>query len=47
MLICHLQARLGMKSQAQLHLGAVQRLLEISQTKPVDLTGGIKRAIFW
>ncbi|KAJ9259635.1 hypothetical protein DTO212C5_8589 [Paecilomyces variotii] len=47
LLLAGVEARLGMKSQAQLHLGAVQRLLEISQTKPVDLTGGIKRAIFW
>ncbi|KAF2790979.1 hypothetical protein K505DRAFT_377130 [Melanomma pulvis-pyrius CBS 109.77] len=47
LLLAGVEARLGMTSQVQLHMGAVQRLLEICQTEGVYLTGGIKRAIFW
>ena len=36
-----------MTSQVQLHMGAVQLLLQLCQTQGVHLTGGIKRAIFW
>jgi hypothetical protein len=36
-----------MTRQVQLHMGAVQQLLDICRTKGVYLTGGIKRAIFW
>ncbi len=36
-----------MKSQVQLHMGAVQLLLETCRRKGIYLTGGIKRAIFW
>jgi hypothetical protein len=42
-----IQARLGMTSQVQLHMGAVQQLLEMCRTQGIYLTGGIKRAIFW
>lgn len=41
------QARLGMRWQVQLHMGAIQQLLELGQTKTIYLTDGIKRAIFW
>ncbi|KAI3317268.1 hypothetical protein HD806DRAFT_541324 [Xylariaceae sp. AK1471] len=47
LLLAGVEARLGMTFQVQLHMGAVQRLLEICRTKGVYLTGGIKRAIFW
>lgn len=36
-----------MTALVELHMGAVHRLLEICQQKGVNLTGGIKRAIFW
>jgi hypothetical protein len=36
-----------MTSQVQLHMEAVQQLLEICQREGIYLTGGIKRAIFW
>lgn len=42
-----LQARLGMRWQVQLHMGAIQQLLELGQRKTIYLTDGIKRAIFW
>ncbi|RDW91726.1 hypothetical protein BP5796_02891 [Coleophoma crateriformis] len=47
LLLAGVEARLGMRSQVQLHMGAVQQLLETCQTEGVYLTGGIKRAIFW
>ncbi|MCJ1223713.1 hypothetical protein MMC12_000356 [Toensbergia leucococca] len=47
LLLAGVEARLGMTSQVQLHIGAVQQLLQLCQTKGVYLTGGIKRAIFW
>ncbi|KAL4757329.1 uncharacterized protein BDW70DRAFT_153463 [Aspergillus foveolatus] len=47
LLIAGVAARLGMTSQVELHMGAVQQLLKICQRKSVDLTAGIKRAIFW
>ncbi|KAI1420459.1 hypothetical protein F5Y12DRAFT_772925 [Xylaria sp. FL1777] len=47
LLLAGVEARLGMTSQVQLHLGAVRRLLDICETKSVCLTSGIKRAIFW
>ncbi|CAJ2507203.1 Uu.00g083890.m01.CDS01 [Anthostomella pinea] len=47
LLLAGVEARLGTTSQVQLHMGAVQRLLEICRSKGVYLTGGIKRAIFW
>lgn len=36
-----------MKSQVEIHLKAVRRLLESTKTKQIYLTDGIKRAIFW
>jgi hypothetical protein len=36
-----------MTSQVQLHMGAVQQLLQICRRDGVYLTGGIKRAMFW
>ncbi|KAB5576242.1 hypothetical protein GE09DRAFT_619527 [Coniochaeta sp. 2T2.1] len=47
LLLAGVEARLGMSSQVQLHMGAVKRLLETCRTEGVHLTGGIKRAIFW
>ncbi|RDW60540.1 hypothetical protein BP6252_11923 [Coleophoma cylindrospora] len=47
LLLAGVEARLGMRSQVQLHMGAVQLLLKTCQTEGVYLTGGIKRAIFW
>jgi hypothetical protein len=42
-----IQARLGMPCQVQLHMGAIQQLLNVCRTKGVYLSDGIKRAIFW
>lgn len=36
-----------MTRQVQMHMNAVQLLLEMCRTKSVYLTSGIKRAIFW
>ncbi|KAL4745766.1 hypothetical protein BDW72DRAFT_207914 [Aspergillus terricola var. indicus] len=47
LLIAGVAARLGLTSQVELHMGAVQQLLKICQRKSIDLTAGIKRAIFW
>ncbi|KAB5540218.1 hypothetical protein GE09DRAFT_252324 [Coniochaeta sp. 2T2.1] len=47
LLLAGVEARLGMTSQVELHMGAVKRLLETCRTAGVHLTGGIKRAIFW
>lgn len=41
------QARLGMPHQVQLHMGAIQQILDVCQRKGVYLSDGIKRAIFW
>lgn len=41
------QARLGTTSQVQLHMGAIQYLLNACEPVVVNLTQGIKRAIFW
>lgn len=41
------QARLGTTSQVQLHMGAIQYLLNACEPVVVTLTQGIKRAIFW
>lgn len=46
-LILSYQARLGMRSQVQLHMGAVQGLLKMCRADGIYLTPGIKRAIFW
>ncbi|KAK3345975.1 hypothetical protein B0T25DRAFT_612111 [Lasiosphaeria hispida] len=47
LLLAGVEARLGRTSQVQLHMGAVQHLLQACKTERVYLTGGIKRAIFW
>jgi hypothetical protein len=36
-----------MPRQVQLHMGAIQQILDICQRKSVYLSDGIKRAIFW
>ncbi|TXC04536.1 hypothetical protein FocTR4_00000173, partial [Fusarium oxysporum f. sp. cubense] len=45
--IIGVEARLGTTSQVQLHMGAIQYLLNACQPVVVNLTQGIKRAIFW
>ncbi|KAI0203295.1 hypothetical protein F4808DRAFT_39600 [Astrocystis sublimbata] len=47
LLLAGVEACLGMTSQVQLHMGAVRLLLQICQKEGVQLTDGIKRAIFW
>ncbi|KAH8911619.1 hypothetical protein BR93DRAFT_924295 [Coniochaeta sp. PMI_546] len=47
LLLAGIEARLGMTSQVQLHMGAVQHLLKTCQTEGIRLTSGIKRAVFW
>jgi hypothetical protein len=42
-----MQAQLGVPRQVQLHMGAIQQLLDICRRKGVYLSDGIKRAIFW
>jgi hypothetical protein len=42
-----IQARLGMPRQVQLHMGAIQQLLNVCRARGVYLSDGIKRAIFW
>lgn len=45
--IVTLQARQLMPRQVELHMGAIQQLLDICRRKGVYLSDGIKRAIFW
>ncbi|KAH6991320.1 hypothetical protein BKA56DRAFT_473886 [Ilyonectria sp. MPI-CAGE-AT-0026] len=47
LLLAGIEARLGMRWQVQLHMGAIRRLLDMSQSRTIYLTDGIKRAIFW
>ncbi|KAK8047551.1 hypothetical protein PG996_015615 [Apiospora saccharicola] len=47
LLLAGVEARLGVKSQVQLHLGAVRQLLDLCEKESIPLTGGIKRAVFW
>ncbi|KAM5368079.1 hypothetical protein ACJZ2D_009683 [Fusarium nematophilum] len=47
LLLAGIDARLGMPRQVQLHMGAVQRILDLCRAKGVYLSDGIKRAIFW
>jgi hypothetical protein len=42
-----IQARLGMPHQVQLHMGAIQQLLNVCRARGVNLSDSIKRAIFW
>jgi cell division protein FtsL len=41
------QMRLGMRSQVEIHMQAVRKVLESCKSKKIPLTDGIKRAIFW
>ncbi|KAF5628955.1 nucleoside diphosphate sugar epimerase [Fusarium sp. NRRL 52700] len=47
LLLVGVEARLGATSQVQLHMGAIQYLLNACEPVVVNLTEGIKRAIFW
>ncbi|EXJ91322.1 hypothetical protein A1O1_04434 [Capronia coronata CBS 617.96] len=47
LLLAGIEARLGMPHQVQLHMSAIQQLLDVCRTKGVYLSDGIKRAIFW
>ncbi|KAG4279554.1 hypothetical protein FPRO04_13623 [Fusarium proliferatum] len=47
LLLVGVEARLGTASQVQLHMGAIQYLLNACEPVVVNLTQGIKRAIFW
>ncbi|PMD45856.1 putative N-ethylmaleimide reductase [Hyaloscypha variabilis F] len=47
LLLAGIEARLGMPRQVQLHMGAIQELLNLCRKKGVSLSEGIKRAIFW
>ncbi|EXJ74135.1 uncharacterized protein A1O5_02429 [Cladophialophora psammophila CBS 110553] len=47
LLLAGIETRLGMRSQVEIHLKAIQRLLESSKIWQVYLTDGIRRAIFW
>ncbi|KFY62066.1 hypothetical protein V496_04752 [Pseudogymnoascus sp. VKM F-4515 (FW-2607)] len=47
LLLAGVEARLGKADQVQIHMNAVQQLLEICREKGIFLTSGIKRAIFW
>ncbi|KAL4796660.1 hypothetical protein BDV19DRAFT_79417 [Aspergillus venezuelensis] len=47
LLVVGVVACLGLKNQVELHMGAVQQLLNICRERSVYLTPGIKRAIFW
>ncbi|KAE8441222.1 hypothetical protein EG329_005622 [Mollisiaceae sp. DMI_Dod_QoI] len=47
LLLAGIEARLGMPRQVQLHMEAVQQLLNVCRAKGVYLSDGIKRAIFW
>ncbi|KAF2476210.1 putative N-ethylmaleimide reductase [Lindgomyces ingoldianus] len=47
LLLAGIEARLGMPRQVQLHMGAIQRLLDICRRNGVYLSDSIKRAIFW
>ncbi|RAO72778.1 uncharacterized protein BHQ10_008790 [Talaromyces amestolkiae] len=47
LLLAGIEARLGMPRSVQLHLGAIQQLLDVCQRKGIYLGDAIKRAIFW
>ncbi|KAJ5294173.1 N-ethylmaleimide reductase [Penicillium antarcticum] len=47
LLLVGVEAQLGIPCQVQLHMGAIQQLLDICRRKGVYLSDGIKRAIFW
>ncbi|KAJ5146411.1 uncharacterized protein N7515_000975, partial [Penicillium bovifimosum] len=47
LLLAGIEVRLGMPRQVQLHMGAIQHILDVCQRKGVYLSDDIKRAIFW
>ncbi|KAI1164823.1 hypothetical protein F5B18DRAFT_660802 [Nemania serpens] len=47
LLLAGVEARLGMTSHVQFHMGGVRSLLNVCETEGVHLNGAIKRAIFW
>ncbi|KFY00503.1 hypothetical protein V490_01321 [Pseudogymnoascus sp. VKM F-3557] len=47
LLLAGIEARLGMRAQVQLHIGAIRHLLGVCAKEQVYLNDGIKRAIFW
>ncbi|KAJ5392723.1 hypothetical protein N7465_011697 [Penicillium sp. CMV-2018d] len=47
LLLAGVEVRLGMPRQVQLHMGAIQQILDVCQRKRVYLSDDIKRAIFW
>ncbi|KAK2799870.1 hypothetical protein FQN51_006471 [Onygenales sp. PD_10] len=47
LLLAGVEARLGAKSQVQLHMKAISQLLDICRSEGIYLTDGIKRAVFW
>ncbi|KAJ5748800.1 N-ethylmaleimide reductase [Penicillium nucicola] len=47
LLLAGVEAQLGVPRQVQLHMGAIQQILDICGRKGVFLSDGIKRAIFW
>ncbi|KAK2812212.1 hypothetical protein FQN50_001570 [Emmonsiellopsis sp. PD_5] len=46
LLLAGVEARLGAKSQVQLHMKAISQLLDICRSEGIYLTDGIKRAVF-
>ncbi|KAL2698140.1 hypothetical protein AAEP93_010850 [Penicillium crustosum] len=46
LLLAGIEAQLGMPHQVQLHMGAIQLILDVCQRKRVYLSDDIKRAIF-
>ncbi|CAI7564717.1 unnamed protein product [Penicillium viridicatum] len=46
LLLAGVEVRLGMPRQVQLHMGAIQQILDVCQRKRVYLSDDIKRAIF-
>ncbi|KAH8688544.1 putative N-ethylmaleimide reductase [Ilyonectria robusta] len=47
LLLAGVEAQRGMQFQVQLHMTAIQQLLDICRRERINLAGGIKRAIFW
>ncbi|KAJ9483853.1 hypothetical protein VN97_g9532 [Penicillium thymicola] len=47
LLLAGIEVRLGMPRQVQLHMEAIQQILDVCQRKRVYLSDDIKRAIFW
>lgn len=47
LLLAGVEARLGMRTQVELHMKAIHQLLHLCSDENIYLNGGIKRAIFW